>query len=79
VPILAPHWVKTHGEVSVSLSLTWRSEWSFHQEDAHRFNSRLRRFGLDPAPPRHFPRGNLAKSVAQRALQRVERGLGRAR
>jgi len=39
VPILAPHWVKTHDEVSVSLSLTWRSEWSFHHADACRFNS----------------------------------------
>ncbi len=75
VPILAPHWVKTHDEVSVSLSLTWRSEWSFHQEDAHRFNSRLRRLGLDPSPPRFFPRGNLAKSFAQRALNRIERSL----
>ncbi len=78
VPILAPHWVKTHGEVSVSLSLTWRSEWSFHQEDAHRFNSRLRKLGLSPAPPRFFPRGNLAKSVAQRALSRCERILDRS-
>jgi hypothetical protein len=76
VPILAPHWVKTHGEVSVSLSLTWRSLWSFHQEDAHRFNSRLRRFGLQPAPPRPFPRGNFAKSAVQRALVKVERRLG---
>jgi hypothetical protein len=75
VPILAPHWVKTHGEVSVSLSLTWRSRWSFQQEDAHRFNSRLRRVGLDPAPPRFFPRGNLAKSIVQRALDRVERSV----
>lgn len=73
VPILAPHWVKTHDAVSVSLSLTWRSEWSFHQEDAHRFNSRLRRLGLKPAPPRPFPRGNLAKSVAERALVRIGR------
>jgi hypothetical protein len=76
VPILAPHWVKTHNEVSVSLSLTWRSLWSFHQEDAHRFNRRLRRLGLNPAPPRSFPRGNLAKSVLQRALAKVERRLG---
>ena len=78
VPILAPHWVKTHGEVSVSLSLTWRSEWSYQQEDAHRFNSRLRRLGLNPAPPRLFPRGNLAKSVAERALNRAKRTLNRA-
>ena len=78
VPILAPHWVRTHGEVSVSLSMTWRSHWSFHQEEAHRFNSRLRRLGLAPAPPRLFPGGNLAKSVAQRALRRVERTLSRS-
>ena len=37
VPILAPHWVQTHGQISVSLSLTWRSEWSFHHADACRF------------------------------------------
>jgi hypothetical protein len=42
VPILAPHWVQTHDAVSVSLSLTWRSEWSFHHADACRFNRRLR-------------------------------------
>ena len=71
VPILAPHWVKTHDAVSVSLSLTWRSDWSFQQEDVHRLNSRLRRLGLSPAPPRAFPRRNLAKSVVQRALQKV--------
>jgi hypothetical protein len=63
------------GEASVSLSLTWLSQWSFQQEDAHRFNGRLRRLGLDPAPPRFFPRGNLAKSVVQRALDRVERSV----
>ena len=79
VPILAPHWVKTHGEVSVSLSLTWQSEWSFQQADAHRFNGRLRQLGLSPSPPRFFPRHNLAKSLAQRALDRAQRTLDRAR
>jgi hypothetical protein len=78
VPILAPHWVKTHDEVSVSLSLTWRSQWSFQQEDVHRFNSRLRRLGVNPAPPRAFPSRNPAKSLAQRALDRVERTFGRS-
>lgn len=79
VPILAPHWVKTHGEVSVSLSLTWRSKWSFHQEDAHRFNSRLRGMGLRPAPPRFFPEGNVSKSIAQRTLTKVGQTLQRKR
>jgi hypothetical protein len=76
VPILAPHWVKTHGEVSVSLSLTWRSEWSFHHADACRFNRRLRGMGLRPASPRLFPRDNRLKSYAQRALARIGRRVG---
>jgi hypothetical protein len=77
VPILAPHWVKTHGEVSVSLSLTWRSRWSFQQEDVHRLNSRLRKFGLKPAPPRHFPEQNVGKAVVERAIGKIERTLSK--
>ncbi|MCW0200148.1 cupin-like domain-containing protein [Sphingopyxis sp.] len=72
VPILAPHWVQTHDAVSVSLSLTWRSEWSFHHADACRFNRRLRARGLSPAAPRLYPRNNRLKSYAQRALARIE-------
>lgn len=73
VPILAPHWVRTHDEVSISLSLTWRSEWSFHQADACRFNRRLRARGRQPAAPRLYPQNNRVKSYAQRALARLER------
>lgn len=73
VPILAPHWVQTHDEVSVSLSLTWRSEWSCHHADACRFNRRLRGIGLRPAAPRLYPANNRLKSYGQRALARVER------
>lgn len=72
VPILAPHWVQTHDAVSVSLSLTWRSEWSFHHADACRFNRRLRARGLNPAAPRLYPQNNRLKSYAQRALTRIE-------
>lgn len=73
VPILAPHWVQTHDEVSVSLSLTWRSEWSFHHADACRFNRRLRKAGLRPAAPRLYPANNRLKSYGHRALVRAER------
>lgn len=79
VPILAPHWVKTHDQVSISLSLTWQSDWSFDQADTHRFNSRLRQLGLRPAPPRFFPKGNRSKAIAHRAISRIERRLGSAR
>ena len=73
VPILAPHWVQTHDEVSVSLSLTWRSEWSFHHADACRFNRRLRARGLSPRSPRLYPANNRLKSLTERALTRIER------
>lgn len=73
VPILAPHWVQTHDEVSISLSLTWRSEWSFHHADACRFNRRLRRIGLRPAAPRLYPANNRLKSYGHRALARLGR------
>lgn len=75
VPILAPHWVQTHDEVSVSLSLTWRSEWSFHHADACRFNRRLRQIGLRPAAPRLYPQNNRLKSYGHRALTRMEKVL----
>ena len=77
VPIHAPHWVKVHEDLSISLSLTWRSVWSHHHADAHRLNRRLRKLGLRPRPPRSYPAGNAAKSVAERALGRVEGALGR--
>lgn len=77
VPILAPHLVRVHDEVSVSLSLTWRSEWSCHHADACRFNRRLRTLGLRPASPRLYPRNNRLKSYGHRALSRVEGALQR--
>lgn len=73
VPILAPHWVKVHGEVSISLSLTWRSEWSFHYADAHRFNRRLRRWDMRPGKPALWPRDNKLRSYSHRALTRLDR------
>jgi hypothetical protein len=77
VPILAPHWVQTHDDVSVSLSLTWCTDWSFQNAEAFKFNRRLRRLGLRPALPHLFPRANPVKALGQRALARLERKLVR--
>lgn len=71
VPVKSPHWVKNGPEVSVSLSITWRSEWSYQEADARAFNHQLRRAGLDPSNPKRWPESNLAKSVAFRALRKV--------
>ena len=71
VPVKAPHWVKNGPEPSISLSLTWRSEWSFHEEYAHGFNRLLRKTGLAPSPPRRFPHHNRVKSFAYRAVRKA--------
>ena len=73
VPVKAPHWVRNGPETSISFSITWRSEWSFHEEYAHGFNAMARRLGLDPAMPARFPATNRAKSVAYRAARKLLR------
>ncbi|MDB5702675.1 MAG: transcriptional regulator [Sphingomonadales bacterium] len=74
VPVKAPHWVQNGPSVSISLSVTWRSEWSYMEADARGMNSVLRGAGIEPAPPKRFPHRNLVKSVGYRAIRRV-RGL----
>ena len=71
VPVKAPHWVKNGALPSVSLSVTWRSDWSYAEADARAFNHVLRRIGLHPASPGPFPAQNRAKALAWRALRRL--------
>jgi quercetin dioxygenase-like cupin family protein len=78
VPVKAPHWVKNGPDVSISLSITWRSEWSYAESDAHVMNNLLRSLGVEPAQPRRYPARNLAKAYAVRAIRRVQRFGGRS-
>ncbi|KLE36012.1 cupin-like domain-containing protein [Aurantiacibacter luteus] len=71
VPVMAPHFVQNGKEVSVSLSITWRSEWSFAEADARAFNKVLRRWGLQPKPPQRWPASNQAKAMAMRVVRRL--------
>ena len=50
-PVAVPHWVKNGPEVSVSFSITFRSESSQSRELVYRANARLRKLGLSPRPP----------------------------
>jgi hypothetical protein len=77
VPLMWPHWVKNGPEPSVSLSITWKSEWVYQEADVRGMNHLLRRAGLDPASPAQFPRRNPAKSLAYRAIRKARRQLGR--
>jgi hypothetical protein len=70
IPVMAPHHVKAGPKPAISLSITWRSEWSFAEADARAFNAQLRRFGLKPRPTERWPGRNLAKAIAWRALRR---------
>lgn len=75
VPVKAPHWVQNGPEVSVSLSITWRSEWSYREEFARRWNHMVRRVGLTPRSPRRWPHQNHAKSLGYRVVKKTT-GLG---
>ncbi|WP_427965665.1 transcriptional regulator [Altererythrobacter sp.] len=71
VPVMAPHFVKVGPESSISLSITWRSDWSFAEADARAFNRILRKAGFRPARPGRWPAGNHPKAYAYRALRKV--------
>jgi len=73
VPVKAPHWVQNGPEVSISLSVTWRSEWSYREEYARRWNHLLRRAGMTPRSPRRWPHQNHAKSLGYRVINKANR------
>lgn len=71
VPVMAPHFVRNGPAPSVSLSITWRSEWSYRESDARIFNQILRKRGFTPAAPGRFPHQNYAKAYAFRVLRKL--------
>ncbi len=76
VPVMAPHHVRNGPEVSISISITWRSPWSYAEADARAFNAMLRRLGIKPAPPGRWPRGNLAKAYGWRTVRKLRQLAG---
>lgn len=71
VPVMAPHFVKNGPAPSVSLSITWRSEWSYRESDARIFNAILRSRGFSPKAPGRFPHQNYAKAYAFRIMRKL--------
>ena len=71
VPVMAPHFVRNGPEPSVSLSITWRSDWSFAEADARAFNGVLRRIGITPVRPGRWPARNRAKAIGWRLLRKL--------
>lgn len=71
VPVMSPHFVRNGPAPSISLSITWRSEWSFAEADARAFNSLLRRAGIKPRAPGRWPATNWAKAFGWRVARRL--------
>ncbi len=76
VPVKAPHWVKVGSDLSISLSITWRSSWSYREADARGFNAVLRKMGISPRAPGRFPNQNYGKATAFRAIRRARSLVG---
>lgn len=62
VPPIAPHWVETKDDVSVSLSITFQTPTTLRASKVHAINRHLRRVGLKPAAPGRRPGMDRAKA-----------------
>jgi len=71
LPVMAPHYVTNGDEVSVSISITWRSEWSYAESDARCFNKIVRSMGITPRAPLRWPHRNLAKAYGWRGIRKL--------
>ncbi|MGX7951849.1 transcriptional regulator [Tsuneonella sp. HG249] len=71
VPVMAPHHVKNGPQSSISLSITWRSDWSFAEADARCWNGLMRKAGLTPRAPGRWPATNRGKAYAWRISRRL--------
>jgi hypothetical protein len=69
VPPNAPHWVINGPEVSVSLSITFRTPVTERGAVVHTVNSRLRRLHLKPRPPGEHLATDKAKFKVHRGLK----------
>ncbi len=77
VPVKAPHFVRNGPEPSLSLSITWQSEWAYREQYARQWNAMLRGWGIQPKAPKRWPQQNHAKALVWRAVNKVGRVLGR--
>jgi hypothetical protein len=68
VPPNAPHWVQNGDEVSISLSVTWRTRTTGRTGAVLAMNHKLRKRGLHPHAPGSSRLADATKVTAHRAL-----------
>ena len=74
-PFIAPHIVHTGPALSVSLAFTFRTARSDLLSDAHRFNQRVRAWGLKPGPVGSNLQDDRIKAHVIRAMRKAKRVL----
>lgn len=68
VPSFDPHWVQNGPEISISLSITFRTRSSERFERVHQLNAKLRRLRLHPRPPGASERMDRTKELMHLAV-----------
>lgn len=71
VPVKAPHFVENGPAVSISLSVTWRSERSVAEGELHGLNALLRRRGLPTTRVGARPEKQRASRIAYRLMRKL--------
>lgn len=71
VPVKAPHFVENGPAVSISLSITWRSERSVAEGELHSFNALLRRRGLPVGRISATPEAQTVRRLAYRVIRKL--------
>ena len=77
-PVAAPHWVKNGAEVSISFSITFQTECSERRQSLHRFNNKLRSWGVKPTPVGRNELRDGAKFALVRGGRLCKQALGRS-
>ena len=72
-PVTYPHWVQNLDEVSISFSITFRTNASERQCLVHQMNAGLRRLGLRPTPPGQSGWRDGLKYQSSRVWRRAKR------
>lgn len=71
MPVMAPHYVEVGEAPALSLSITWRSTWSYREAEAHAANRWLRQWGLNMGMPPRWPGHARVRSTLWRVVRRI--------
>lgn len=78
IPINAPHWVKNHDNVSISLNVNLQFDDKI-LANVYRANHYLRKLGISPAPPGHSKVRDTLKAASMSCFRGIKHGLKQAR